>query len=119
VFRYLTSYDDIAEIKNGNVAAALGFGGLLIAIGTMVGFAVSGEFTGYAAGFKGFGLMILAVLAFYPVRQIVVQGLVLGAGVKFRVGVLDREVAEDRNLGAGLLEAIGYYATALIVTRVF
>ena len=119
LFRYVTSYDDIAEIRNGNVAAALGFGGLLIAIGTMVGFAVSGEFTGYAAGFKGFGLMVLAVLVFYPVRQIVVQGLVLGAGLKLRGGLLDREIAEDRNLGAGLLEAIGYFATALLVTRVF
>ncbi len=118
LFRYVTSYDDVAEIRGGNVAAAIGYGGLLIAVGTMVGFGVSGEFTGYSAGFKGFGLMLLATLTLYPVRQIIVQTLVLGAGPKFRGGILDREIAVDRNLGAGVLEAIGYYATALLVTRV-
>ena len=119
LFRLLTSYDDVAELRGGNVAAAIGYGGLLIAMGTMIGFAVSGEFTGYASGFRGFGLMLIAALAVYPVRQFVVQVLILGAGLKFRGGILDREIAKDRNLGAGVLEAIGYYATALIVTRVF
>jgi uncharacterized membrane protein YjfL (UPF0719 family) len=119
LFRYLTSYDDVAEIRGGNVAAAIGYGGLLIAMGTMIGFAVSGEFTGYASGFRGFGLMLVAVLSLYPVRQVIVQVLVLGAGLRLRGGILDREIADDRNLGAGVLEAIGYYATALIVTRVF
>jgi hypothetical protein len=53
------------------------------------------------------------------VRQIVVQMLFLGGGFSFRNGRLDHEIAQDRNVGAGLLEAIGYLATALVVTRIF
>lgn len=119
IFRMLTAYDDAELIQRGNVAAALGCAGLVVAIGMMVGYAVSGTFTGYADSFRAFGLMLLAVSVLYPVRQIIVQMLLLGAGFSFRGGRLDKEIAEDQNVGAGLLEAIGYLATALIVTRIF
>jgi hypothetical protein len=92
---------------------------LIIAIGIMAGYAVAGNFTGYAQGFRDFGLMMLATVALYPVRQIVVQMLFLGGGFSFRQGRLDHEIAQDRNVGAGLLEAVGYIATALVVTRLF
>ncbi|MEO6723867.1 MAG: DUF350 domain-containing protein [Blastocatellia bacterium] len=119
LFRLLTTYDDAQLIKNGNVAAALSSAGLIVAIGMMVGYAVSGTFTGYGDSFRHFGLMLLAVFALYPVRQIIVQMLFLGTGFSLRGGRLDKEIAEDQNIGAGLLEAIGYLATALIVTRIF
>jgi uncharacterized membrane protein YjfL (UPF0719 family) len=118
LFRYLTAYDDAEMINQGNLAAAVGYAGLIVAIGMMVGYAVSGEFTGYAEGFRQFGLMLLAALLLYPVRQIVVQMLLLGGGFSLRHGRLDHEIAEDKNVGAGLLEAVGYLATALIVTRI-
>jgi uncharacterized membrane protein YjfL (UPF0719 family) len=119
LFRQLTAYNDADLINQGNVAAALGYAGLLIAIGMMVGYAVSGTFTGYADSFRGFGLMLLVVLVLYPVRQIIVQMLLLGGGFSLRHGRLDHEVAEDRNIGAGILEAVGYIATAMVVTRIF
>jgi uncharacterized membrane protein YjfL (UPF0719 family) len=118
LFRYLTAYDDAEMINQGNLAAAIGYAGLIVAIGMMVGYAVSGEFTGYGEGFRQFGLMLLAVLLLYPVRQVVVQMLLLGGGFSLRHGRLDHEIAEDKNVGAGLLEAVGYLATALIVTRI-
>lgn len=119
IFRLLTPYNDYALIRNDNVAAALGCGGLIIAVGMMVGYAVSGSFVGYAESFRSFGLILLVVFVFYPVRQIIVQMLFLGGGFAFRNGRLDQEITEDRNVGAGLLEAVGYLATALIVTRLF
>lgn len=119
LFRMLTAYNDAELIGKGNVAAALGSAGLVVSIGMMVGYAVSGTFTGYGESFRAFGLMLVAVLALYPVRQIIVQMLILGAGFSFRGGRLDQEIAQDQNVGAGLLEAIGYLATAMIVTRLF
>jgi uncharacterized membrane protein YjfL (UPF0719 family) len=119
IFRLLTAYHDAELITKGNVAAALGCAGMIVAIGMMVGYAVSGNFTGYADSFRSFGLMLLVVLALYPVRQIIVQMLLLGGGFSFRNGRLDREIAQDRNVGAGLLEAVGYLATALVITRIF
>lgn len=119
IFRLLTGYDDSHLISEGNVAAALGMAGLIIGIGMMIGYAVSGTFVGYAASFRSFGLFLLAVLVFYPVRQIVVQMLILGGGFSLRHGRLDREIEEDKNVGAGLLEAVGYVATAMVITRIF
>lgn len=118
LFRLLTAYDDAKLISEGNIAAALGFAGLLVAIGQMVGYSVAGNFVGYKEGFIGFGLMLLLTLIFYPVRQIVVQMLMLGGGFSLYNGRLDREIAEDNNVGAGVLEAIGYIATALLITRI-
>jgi uncharacterized membrane protein YjfL (UPF0719 family) len=119
IFRLLTAYHDAELITKGNVAAALGCAGLIVAIGMMVGYAVSGNFTGYSDSFRSFGLMLLVVLVLYPVRQIIVQMLLLGGGFSFRNGRLDREIAQDRNVGAGLLEAVGYLAAALVTTRIF
>jgi uncharacterized membrane protein YjfL (UPF0719 family) len=119
IFRQITAYHDAELIKQGNVAAALGCAGLIVAIGMMIGYAVSGNFTGYGDSFRSFGLMLLVVLVLYPVRQIVVQMLLLGGGFSLRNGRLDHEIAKDQNVGAGLLEAIGYLATALVVTRIF
>ncbi|MBL8205052.1 MAG: DUF350 domain-containing protein [Blastocatellia bacterium] len=118
LFRLLTAYDDAALISQGNVAAALGFAGLLVAIGMMVGYSVAGTFTGYKEGFISFGLFLLLTLLFYPVRQIVVQMLMLGGGFSLYNGRLDHEIAEDKNVGAGVLEAVGYIATALLITRI-
>jgi uncharacterized membrane protein YjfL (UPF0719 family) len=118
LFRQLTEYDDVQEIKKGNAAAAAGYAGLLIANGMMVGHAVSGEFTGYASGFRGFGLMLLVILIFYPVRQFVVQTVLLGGRFSLRGGRIDHEIAEDQNIGAGLLEGVAYVATAMIVTHI-
>ncbi len=118
LFRLLTAYDDAALISQGNVAAALGFAGLLIAIGMMVGYSVAGSFTGYREGFISFGLFLLLTVLFYPVRQIVIQMLMLGGGFSLYNGRLDHEIAEDKNIGAGVLEAVGYIATALLMTRI-
>ena len=119
LFRHLTAYDDAHLITQGNLAAACGYAGLVIAIGMMTGYAVSGTFVDYASAFRSFGGMLLLVLVLYPVRQIIVQMLFLGGGFSFRNGRLDHEIAEDRNVGAGLLEAVGYLVAAQVVTRIF
>jgi uncharacterized membrane protein YjfL (UPF0719 family) len=116
-FHLLTSYDDAELINKGNIAAAIGQAGLLIALGLMVGYSVSGNFTGYREGFASFGLVLLIALILYPVRQIVVQTLLLGGGLSLRNGRLDREIAEDQNVSAGILEAVGYISTALLITN--
>ena len=53
-FRWLTSYDDVQEIAAGNVAAALALSGLLIAVGLIVRWAVTGAYTGFFSFSRGF-----------------------------------------------------------------
>ena len=119
VFRMLTSYNDAHHLNEGNLAAACAYAGLVVGVGMMVGHAVEGTFTDYVSSFRSFGLMLLLVVSFYPVRQIVVQMLLLGGGFSLHNGRLDHEIEHDHNVGAGLLEALGYFATALVITRIF
>jgi uncharacterized membrane protein YjfL (UPF0719 family) len=118
VFRWLTSYDDVQEIASGNIAAALALSGLLIAMGIIVGNAASGNFTTLADSIVSFVLGLLVFLIFYPVRQVVVQGLILGGRLSLRAILLDQEIARDRNTAAGLLEAVSYVSTALFIVFV-
>jgi uncharacterized membrane protein YjfL (UPF0719 family) len=115
VFRWLTNYDDVHEIASGNIAAGLALAGLLIAVGVVVAHAVSGTYTGLGSSLGGFVISLLVVVVFYPVRQVVVQSLILGAPVHWRGTVLDSEIAQDKNIAAGLLEAVAYLTTALFL----
>lgn len=117
VFRRLTAYDDIQEILNGNIPAALSYGGVMIAVGLIVANAVEGDFTGYEQGFLSFGKAVIAVVALYPIRQILVQGLLLGGGFSIYGGRLDNEISHDRNLNAGIIEAVSYIASALMIAK--
>jgi len=117
-FRWLTSYDDVQEIASGNVAAALALTGLLIAVGLIVGRAVSGVYLGFLPSLGSFLLALLLVVVLYPVRQVVVQWLILGGAIHWHASLLDSEIAQDRNVAAGLLEATAYVTTALFMTHI-
>lgn len=118
LFRALTAYDDSEEVLTGNLAAALSYAGITLAVSIVVGAASDGAFAGWVESLKGYGLAVLVSLVFYPVRQLIVQGLLLGARPTLRAGRLDEAVGIERNVGFGALEAVSYVATALLLTRV-
>jgi len=118
LFRALTTYDDAEQIAGENLAAALSYAGLLIGVAIVVARAVEGdEFPGWIPALKGYGLVLLSLLAFYPVRQLFVQMLLLHAPLSLRGGKLDTAIANERNVGMGLLEAATYIATALAIAE--
>lgn len=117
LFRALTTYDDSEEILGENMAASLSYAGLTVAVGIIVGNASEGNFAGWGPSLKGYGLALLLTLVLYPVRQFVVQTLLLGAMPSPRAGRLDELVGRERNLGASALEAVAYLSTALLIAR--
>jgi len=117
-FRQLTSYDDVQEIASGNVAAALALAGLLIAVGLIVRRAIAGDFLGFWPSLGGFLLALLLAVVLYPVRQVVVQWIMLGGPIHWRASLLEHEIARDRNVAAGLLEATAYVTAALFMTHI-
>jgi uncharacterized membrane protein YjfL (UPF0719 family) len=117
LFRTLTAYDDAEEILGENLAAALSYAGVTVALSLIIGHAVEGSFAGWLASLRGYALALVFALALYPVRQLFVQTLLLGAPFSLRGGRLDRGIAAERNLGMGVLEAISYLAAAFLVTR--
>jgi uncharacterized membrane protein YjfL (UPF0719 family) len=118
LFRALTSYDDFEEIASGNVAAALSYGGITVALAMIVGRAAEGTFTGWKESLEAYGAALLYALALYPVRQVLVQALVLRSGLSFRgKGRLDDGIGREKDVGLGALEAAAYLATAFFVSR--
>ncbi len=117
LFRFLTSYDDAKELASGNIAAALSYSGLMIGIGIAIHKGIKGDFIGYATGLLSYAKSMSVVIAFYPIRQFLVQGLLIGGSFALYGGTLDQEISRDRNIAAGTIEAMAYISTALLITR--
>lgn len=115
LFRRLTSYDDRVAICGGNVAAALAHGGLQLAMALLVAHASDGEFQGLWPALRGYAVALGEGLLVYPVRQFVVQCLILRSRPTLLGGALDQAIGERRDVGAGALEAATYLAAALLV----
>jgi len=115
LFRMLTVYDDAEEILDHNLAAGLSYAGVTLAAGLLVAYAVDGTCVTIGDSLYRYGVALLLGLALYPVRQILVPLLFLGAAPRLRGGPLDRAISEERNVGMAALEAATYVGTALMV----
>ncbi|MBL8753451.1 MAG: DUF350 domain-containing protein [Planctomycetes bacterium] len=114
LFRWLTSYDDPAQILGGNTAAALSHGGLTIAIALVVAHASDGEFQGTWPAVRDFGIALAESLVLWPLRQLLVQCVLLRGRPSLTGGPLDRAI-ERGDVGAGALEGTTYVALALLL----
>jgi uncharacterized membrane protein YjfL (UPF0719 family) len=118
LFRALTTYDDAEQIHGENLAAAVSYAGVAVATGIVVARAVDGDFQGWPASMKGYGGILLSLLALWPVRQLFVQSVLLRAPLHLRGGALDAAVLQQRSAGTAALEAASYVATALVIVHV-
>jgi len=117
LFRALTTYDDAEQIRGENLAAALSYAGVTIAIAIIIARALEGDFEGLLISLKGYGAVLLFLFALYPIRQLVVQGVLLGGPISLRGGRLDQGIAAERNQGMAALEAVTYLSSALAISR--
>lgn len=117
IFRAVTVYDDASQIESGNVAAALSYAGLNLAMAILVAFALQGDFESWGSSLFGYGRALAFALLVWPVRQLLVGGLLLGRMPRFRGGPIDEAVAGDRNVGVAALEAASYVGVALLAVH--
>jgi uncharacterized membrane protein YjfL (UPF0719 family) len=116
-FRALTVYGDREEILGENVAAAVSYAGVTVALGVVIGHAADGVFVGLAASLRGYAASLAGSLVLYPVRQLIVGVIFARAGLVLRGGRLDAAIARERNVGLGVLEGAVYLAAALAWAR--
>jgi uncharacterized membrane protein YjfL (UPF0719 family) len=108
LYEWVTPYNVYEEITDKtNVAAAVSFAGATIAAGLILGNAVQGAFTTWKESITESLLYMIPLLALPLVRYVVVNGLLLG------FGNVNKEVVEDKNAAAGLVEAAAYVGIAL------
>lgn len=112
LYDWLTPYSLRAQIEQDNVAAGVGFGGSLIAIGIIVLRAVSGDFVGWVEDLQYLGLNVLLVFVYLVGVRLFFDRILLPKSD------LNTEITRDRNVGAGLLEgavSIGFAAVLFFV----
>lgn len=107
VYDAVAPYSLIDQIEQDNVAAGVGFGGALIAIGIIVMRAVSGDFVGWAADLQYLGWNVLLVFVYLVGVRLFFDRILIPKSD------LSLEITRDRNVGAGLLEgtvSVGFAA---------
>ncbi|NKB67240.1 MAG: DUF350 domain-containing protein [Candidatus Latescibacteria bacterium] len=110
LYEAVTNHHVHREIERDNAAVGLAFGGSLVGLANIVSVAAGGDFTGWGAGltdfalYAGFGLLMLAI-----VKKL--TDLVLAPGIKLAA----EQTQEKPNIGAGLLEAVGYIGGSMLV----
>lgn len=115
LFRVLTTYDDAEQIAGENLAAGVSYAGLTVSVAVLIARAVEGDFAGWAPSLLGFAGVSAWCLALYPVRQLVVGGVILGHRPRLRGGPLDESIGAARDVGVAALEATTYLGAALAI----
>ena len=110
IYEFLTPYDVAEEVGvKANAAAAVAASGAILAVGLLVGDAVSGDFEGWKASILATLPYLLPAALLPVVRWTIVNGLLLGGRSA------DREIAQDRNLAVGAVEAAAYVGVAVVL----
>ncbi len=100
-------------IDTHNDACALSFGGFLLSGGIALGAAISGPFTGWTSDLTGVGMYIGLWVVFMFIAGLTANYFVLPATR------LREEVMDDKNIAAGIIEAVMFIAPTLFYVKVW
>lgn len=109
LYELITPFNVRDEIKNNNLAAGIGLGGLLTALGIILMSSVSGPFTGWGSDLASF-----AIYAFFGIVMLLISSVVID---KLLLPTTDiaTEVKEDRNVAALIVVVSAINAVAIII----
>jgi uncharacterized membrane protein YjfL (UPF0719 family) len=111
IYEKFSTYNIHDELLNKNTASGVAFAGNLIALSIIVMNATSGDFVNWQKDIMLFAIANVIAFIFLPVIRLVMDRLVVPGDS------LGREIKEDKNIGAGFLEATIAISFAVILTR--
>ena len=94
-----------------HIAAGVAFGGTLIALGIVILNGVSGDFVSWRVDLTLFAIVNVMAFVFLPAIRFVMGKLVIPGHD------LSKEIRDDQNLGAGMLEATVAISFAAILVQ--
>jgi len=112
IYDFFTPYSIHEELKKKNVAAGAALGGTMIALGIIVFNGVASNFISWETNLVDLLVTNLLAFVFLPLVRVVMDKVVIPAAD------LSTEITEDRNLGAGLLEATVAISFAIVLISV-
>jgi uncharacterized membrane protein YjfL (UPF0719 family) len=112
IYNAITPYCVHDELDKKNVAAGAALGGTLIALGIIILNGVQGDFISWQENLMSLAIINIMAFAFLPIVRFVMDKLVIPGDD------LSKEIVEDKNLGAGLLEATVAISFAIVLKSV-
>lgn len=109
LYELITPFNVRAEIKDNNLAAGVGLGGILVAMGIILMSSISGPFTGWGRDLASFILYAVYGIVMLLVFRVVVDRLLLPTTN------IATEVKEDRNVAALVVVVCAINAVAIII----
>jgi uncharacterized membrane protein YjfL (UPF0719 family) len=114
LYEWVTPHDVHAELERDNAAVGLAFGGGLVGMGNILSLAAGGDFAGWQESLSLFAQDALFGLVMLLIIKKLSDALLAG-GVKLGA----EQVEEKPNIGAGLIEAVGYIGGSMLIVWVF
>ena len=112
LYNWITSYDIHKEIEKDNVAVGVAYAGVIIAIGNLIRYGVSGDFESWESHFSELGIDVLLGGLLIPATRLATDKILLHGA-----SLTDELVNQEKpNVGAGLIEAFAYIAGSIVVT---
>jgi uncharacterized membrane protein YjfL (UPF0719 family) len=109
LYELITPFNVRNEIKDNNLAAGIGLGGILMALGIILMSSISGPFTGWANDLLSFGIYTVFGIIVLLISSTVVDRLLLPTTN------IATEVKEDRNVAALIVVVSAINAVAIII----
>ncbi len=112
IFTSWMSYDIHTEIENDNVAAGVSFSGAVLAIGIITMNAILDPFVNWTTTLVDISLQTVLGCILLPIIRLFADKILL-PGRKLTDEIVNQE---KPNIGAGLIEAFAYVASAILIT---
>ena len=109
LYEVITPFNVRDEIQNNNLAAGLGLGGILVALGIILRSSIEGPFTGWITDIANFGMYALYGIIMLLIFRVVIDKMLLPT-TKLAV-----EITEDKNVAALLVAESAIIAVAIII----
>ncbi len=109
LYEVITPFNVRDEIKNGNLAAGIGLGGILVALGIVLKASIEGPFTGWRTDILNFGMYALYGIIMLLVFRAVIDKILLPTTK------LSIEIKEDKNVAALIVAQSAITAVAIII----
>lgn len=110
IYEIVTPFDAIGQIRDGNTAAGVMVGGMMVALGIVLSASAGGDFTGWSTDLTAFAIsaavgVIGLLVLIWPIDWIFLPS------TTFRI-----EIERDRNVAATAIGASVQIAIALVIT---
>jgi uncharacterized membrane protein YjfL (UPF0719 family) len=114
-YNIITPYDIHEQIEKDNVAVGVGYAGSLVAIAIVLSYATSFHYNSTSEALITLLILLVITLIALPITRFVTDKLIL-AGYDLKSELVDQI---KPNIGCGLIEAMAYISTALLITWCF